>query len=187
LNDAKKAWFLPQTRNRPKPLVPNEYFIGWVTFAWTSNATESRVPNEYRWHAKVFSEQESQWLLQHTIWDHAIELLPGALNTLPGQLLLLMQEEIEEAHKFVKDHLVRNTIRPLWSPYAANFFFVKKKDGKLQLVQDYRPQGGWVVQWYCSPPGYVWWVTIEADGPWSGGGTWVQAPMGAPARTSLPQ
>jgi hypothetical protein len=68
------------------------------------------VPDEYRQHAKVFSEQESQRLPQHTIWDHAIELLPGAPNTLPGRLLPLTQEEIKEAHKFVKDHLTRNTI-----------------------------------------------------------------------------
>jgi hypothetical protein len=65
------------------------------------------------------------------IWDHAIELLPGAPQTLPARLLPLTQEEIEEARKFVKEHLARNTIRPSWSPYATNFFFVKKKDGKL--------------------------------------------------------
>jgi hypothetical protein len=59
---------------------------------------------------KVFSKKESQWLPNDTVWDHAIELLPGALNTLPDQLLPLMQEEIEEAHKFVKEHLEQNTI-----------------------------------------------------------------------------
>jgi hypothetical protein len=31
------------------------------------------------------------------------------------------------------------------SLYAANFFFVKKKDGKLQLVQDYQPLNKWTV------------------------------------------
>ena len=35
------------------------------------------------------------------------------------------------------------TIRPSWSPYAANFFFVKKKDGKLRPVQEYRPLNKW--------------------------------------------
>ncbi len=35
------------------------------------------------------------------------------------------------------EHLKRGTIRESWSPYAANFFFVKKKDGKLRPVQDY--------------------------------------------------
>jgi len=42
-------------------------------------------------------------------------------------------------HKFIAEHLQRGTIRESWSPYAANFFFVKKKDGKLRPVQDYRP------------------------------------------------
>jgi hypothetical protein len=35
------------------------------------------------------------------------------------------------------------TIRKSISPYAANFFFVKKKDGKLRPVQDYRPVNKW--------------------------------------------
>ena len=34
-------------------------------------------------------------------------------------------------------------IRISKSPYAANFFFVKKKDGKLHPVQDYRPLNKW--------------------------------------------
>jgi hypothetical protein len=86
---------------------------------------------------KIFSKEESQWLPGHTIWDHMIELLPSTLTTLPGQLLPLTQEEIAEACKFVKEHLEWGTIQPSWSPYAANFFFVKKKDGKLRPIQDY--------------------------------------------------
>ena len=31
---------------------------------------------------------------------------------LPGQLLPLTQEEIEEARKFIKEHLACNTIQP---------------------------------------------------------------------------
>jgi len=95
------------------------------------------IPEEYQRHAKVFSKEESQRLPKHTIWDHAIELLPGAPSSLLGRLLPLTQEEIEKAQKFVKEHLARNTIRPSWSLYMANFFFVKKKDGKLRPVQDY--------------------------------------------------
>ena len=54
-------------------------------------------------------------------------------------MLPLTLEEKEEMHKFIAEHLKRGTIRESWSPYAANFFFVKKKDGKLRPVQDYRP------------------------------------------------
>ncbi len=95
------------------------------------------LPKEYAKYKKVFSKEKSQQLPKHTIWDHAIKLLPGAPTTIPGQLLPLNQKEIEEVHKFVQEHLARGTICESWSPYAANFFFVKKKDGKLQPVQDY--------------------------------------------------
>ena len=103
----------------------------------------SRIPEEYQQHHKVFSEEQSQQLPQHSIWDHAIELLPGALNSLPGQLLPLNLEEKAEIHKFVQEHLNQGTIRISKSPYAANFFFVKKKDGKLHPVQDYHPLNKW--------------------------------------------
>jgi len=103
----------------------------------------AKIPKEYEKHSKVFSEEQSQRLPRHTIWDHAIELLPRAPSTMPGWLLPLNQKEIQEVHNFVQEHLKRGTIRKSWSPYAANFFFIKKKDGKLQPVQDYRPINKW--------------------------------------------
>ena len=60
-----------------------------------------QIPQEYAKHSKVFSEEQSQQLPKHTIWDHAIELLPGAPPTMPGQLLPLNQKEIQEVHNFV--------------------------------------------------------------------------------------
>src|SRR6267142_2746197 len=91
----------------------------------------------------MFSEQQSQRLPEHTVWDHAIELLPGAPASLPGRLLRLSQNEIKEISKIVAEHLQRGTIRPGIGPYAANVFCVKKKDGKLCPVQDYRPVKKW--------------------------------------------
>jgi hypothetical protein len=70
----------------------------------------NKIPDKYTRQSKVFSEEESQRLPQHTIWDHAIELLPGAPKTLPGRLLPLTQAEIAEVHKFVAEHLERGTI-----------------------------------------------------------------------------
>ena len=124
--------------------MSDQYFLGRVTIGSTnSNEPNSTVPKEYQRHSKVFSEAESQRLPQSTVWDHAIELLPGAPNTLLGRLLPLTQEENAEMHKFVQEHLKRGTIHVSKSPYAANFFFVKKKDGKLQPVQDYQPINKW--------------------------------------------
>jgi len=143
--NAKKARFLPRTINIPCPVHHNQYFIRRVTInsAIKTKEEDPAIPVEYMQHRKVFSEHKSHRLPQHTIWDHAIELLPRAPTTLPRRLLPLTQSEIEEASKFVQEHLARNTIRPSWSPYAANFFFVKKKDGKLCPVQDYQPLNKW--------------------------------------------
>ncbi len=62
---------------------------------------------------------------------------------MPGCLLPLNQKEIQEVHNFIQEHLKRGTICESWSPYAANFFFVKKKDRKLWPVQDYWPIKKW--------------------------------------------
>jgi hypothetical protein len=87
----------------------------------------------------VFSEQKSQRLPRRTVWDHTIELLPNAPKSLAGRLLRLPQDEIREIKKFTAEHLQQGTIRAGKGPYVASFFFVKKADGKLRPVQDYRP------------------------------------------------
>jgi hypothetical protein len=79
------------------------------------------------------------------IWDHTIKLKPNAPAALPGKLILLSQAEQEELHKFVVEHMKRGTIRPSKSPYKAQFFYIKKKDGKLQAIQDYRPVNQWTI------------------------------------------
>jgi hypothetical protein len=139
MNNAKRARFIPRQRNIPRMRGASAYFIRRVLLhPWAILAKPiPRVLEEFARHRKVFSEEDSQRLPKHTIWDHAIELLPNALNSLPGRLLPLKQDKIAEAHKFIAKHLKRGTIHESWSPYAANFFFVKKKDGKLHPVQDY--------------------------------------------------
>ncbi len=114
-------------------LGEHKVILGYPWFA----AVQPKIDWRKGWIDHIFSEEKSQRLPKHTIWDHAIKLLPGAPSTMPGRLLPLNQKEIQEVHNFVQEHLKRGTIRESWSPYAANFFFVKKKDGKLRLVQDY--------------------------------------------------
>jgi hypothetical protein len=155
--DAAKAKFIPRTQNVPRPLrtiartatIPQErYFIGRVTFQAAEESDENldKIPTEYQRHRKVFSEQASHRLPKHTIWDHAIELSPDAPNTLPARLIPLAQDELKAAHDFVEEHLARKTIEKCDGPYAASFFFVKKGDGKLRPVQDYRPVNKYTIR-----------------------------------------
>jgi len=55
-------------------------------------------------------------------------------NSLPT----LSASEQKELDAFLKENLDSGRIRPSKSPMAALVFFVKKKDGGLRLVQDYR-------------------------------------------------
>ncbi len=135
--DAAKARFIPHSINKPQPIKVEQILLCKATIGTAQEINATKIPKEYTKHSKVFSKEQLQRLPKHTIWDHAIELLPGAPSTMPGCLLPLNQKEIHEVHNFVQEHLKRGTIRESWSPYAANFFFIKKKDRKLQPVQDY--------------------------------------------------
>ncbi len=143
-SNAAKVRFIPHTINKPQPIMTNQLLLCRATIGNAQETNPIKIPQEYAKHNKVFSEEQSQRLPKHTIWDHAIKLLPGAPSMIPGHLLPLNQKEIQEVHNFVQEHLKRGTIHESWSPYAANFFFVKKKDGKLHPVQDYQLINKWM-------------------------------------------
>ena len=69
--------------------------------------------------------------------DHAVELTPDATPK-SCKVHPLSTSEQKELDAFLKENLESGRIRPSKSPMAAPVFFVKKKDGKLRLVQDYR-------------------------------------------------
>ena len=104
------------------------------------------LPEEYKRHAKVFSEQEAQRFPGPRIWDHAIELKKGAPATIPGRVYALTQSKQKALQEFLMEHLKKGYIRPSKSPYASPFFFIKKKDGKLRPVQDYRRVNEWTIR-----------------------------------------
>jgi hypothetical protein len=53
--------------------------------------------------------------------------------------------EDEALDTFIDEQLEKGYIRPSKSQYASSFFFIKKKDGKLRPVQDYRKINAWTV------------------------------------------
>src|SRR5487761_1306277 len=156
--DAAKARFLPRTINQIRTPPEEQIYIGRVVIEPNPNEeftpftfgqrqegattpseesprdTTPPIPPQYSEFTKVFSEEASHNFPPSRIWDHAIELEPGAPSTLPGRLIRLCQAEQQELSKFIQEHLKRKTIRPSKSPYVASFFFIKKKDGSLRPV-----------------------------------------------------
>jgi len=85
-NNAKRAVFTPRQKNVPREKGTNNYFLRRIIFhpKMIPAAPIGGIPSKYQKHKKVFSEEELQRLPRHTIWDHTIELLPGAPALLPG-------------------------------------------------------------------------------------------------------
>jgi hypothetical protein len=95
------------------------------------------VPDYMKMFGQVFSEEGFAKLPNQKPWDHAIELVPGAQPKGCKVYPLLVTEQTE-LDNFLTENLETGHIRPSKSPMASPVFFIKKKDGSLRLVQDYR-------------------------------------------------
>jgi hypothetical protein len=123
-----------------------------IRICWTTKSTtlaaeavdktkctwQEQVPLEYHCFGKVFSEEESQRLPGSHPWDHAIDLIAKAPPMLDCKTYPLAPGQQELLDEFLKEHLAKGYIHTSKLPYASPFFFVKKKNGKQQPVQDYR-------------------------------------------------
>lgn len=98
---------------------------------------EQIVPEAYRDFKDVFEKDKFDELPEKRKWDHAIEMKPGWEPKM-CKLYPLSLDEQEKLDEFLKENLESRRIRVSKSPQASPFFFVKKKDGKLRPVQDYR-------------------------------------------------
>src|SRR6185503_18535737 len=99
---------------------------------------EESVPRYLHDFKDVFDKKEFDELPPRRPWDHAIELIPGTDPKLDCKVYPLSVQEREELDKFLEENLRTGRIRPSKSPMASPFFFIKKKDGSLRPVQDYR-------------------------------------------------
>ena len=94
-------------------------------------------PDCVRGFESVFAKEDFNILPEHRQWDHAIELIPGSepksLKVYP--LSLVEQKELDA---FLEENLRTGRICLSKFPMAAPVFFIKKKNGSLRLVQDYR-------------------------------------------------
>ena len=95
------------------------------------------VPAEYRDFSDVFSKTSFDELPPRKPWDHAIELKPGSEPKF-CKIYPMNLDEQAQLDDFLAENLATGRIRPSKSPMAAPVFFIKKKEGALRLVQDYR-------------------------------------------------
>jgi hypothetical protein len=108
--------------------------------------TDAELPKEYQDFARLFSDEAADRFPPSREWDHAIDLKPGAPDALDCKVYPMTRDEDTALEKFLDEMVAKGYIRPSKSPYVSPFFFVKKKDGKLRPVQDYRRLNSHTVQ-----------------------------------------
>ena len=142
----------------PKPLFlddSDELYVHIIKTEWLAKTTVAQqlaeqatdktvrtwdqiVPSQYHRHAKVFNETAAHRFPESRQWDHAIDLNADAPPTLDCKVYPLSPGEDTTLQTFLSENLAKGYIRPSKSPYAFPFFFIKKKNGDLRPVQDYR-------------------------------------------------
>ncbi|KAF8755557.1 Retrotransposon gag protein [Rhizoctonia solani] len=95
------------------------------------------LPPQYHKFARVFGEEEFKVLPPHREYDIAIDLLPDAKLT-PGPIYGMTDAESKALKQHIEEELATGKIRPSTSLAGAPVMFVKKADGSLWLVVDYR-------------------------------------------------
>ena len=100
--------------------------------------TKAEVPKEYSRFKRLFNEEASQRFPPKRSWDHAIDFKAETPDAIDCKIYPMTQTEDKALEEWLQEQQAKGYIRPSKSQYASPFFFIKKKDGKLRPVQDYR-------------------------------------------------
>ena len=88
-------------------------------------------------YANIFYKVKASTLPQHQPYNCLIDLQPGKEPSW-GPIYNFSPIELEVLRAYIEENLANGFIRHSKSPAGAPIFFVKKKDGSLRLVVDYR-------------------------------------------------
>ena len=118
----------PEWDSIPKEELPN----------YNEENPKFLVPEDYHDWIDVFSKDSFDELPPHSAWDHEINLQPDFVPKHSPKVYPLTKQEDIALQDFLTENLESKRIRPSKSEFQSPVFFVKKKDGSLRLVQDYR-------------------------------------------------
>ena len=110
----------------------------WITLdkpKKIEETAEELVPKEYHKYLKVFSKEKSERMPIRKPWDHVIQL-KDTFKPKKDRLIPLLHEEQEEVSAFIDNQLRKGYIQLSKSEQTSFMFFIPKKDGKKQMVQD---------------------------------------------------
>jgi Integrase zinc binding domain len=77
--------------------------------------------------------------------DHTIKTKLDAPEMINCKVYPLMKPEREATQRFIEENKALGFIEKTDSPWSMLWFFIKKKDGSLRPVQDYREVNKWTI------------------------------------------
>ncbi|KAF8761559.1 hypothetical protein RHS01_00207 [Rhizoctonia solani] len=96
------------------------------------------LPSEIEDFQDVFSEELFKQLPQHRSFDCSINFKEGSELPKPAKAYPMSPAESKAMKEYMEKELLDGKIEPSHSPIASPCFFVRKADGGLRLVVDYR-------------------------------------------------
>ena len=86
----------------------------------------------------MFNKKKFEKLLEQQEWDHEINLIEKVPKELNTKSYIMTIKEEEALNQWLNKQLKARLIVESKSRYVVPYFYIPKKDGLLQLVQDYR-------------------------------------------------
>ena len=109
-------------------------------YAKTHAKAEVVLPEAFKRHAALFSDEEAKTFPPKRAHDHKIELTDAAPAQFNMKMYPLSAKEQAAKDKFLDKNLEKGYIKPSDSPYGFSTFMVPKKDSdEMRYIIDYRP------------------------------------------------
>jgi len=96
------------------------------------------LPNYIQPFTYLFNKKKFKKLLERQEWNYKINLTEEASRKLNVKAYTMTIKEEEALNKWLDEQLDAGLIKESKSRYTAPCFYIPKKDGSLQLVQDYQ-------------------------------------------------
>ena len=107
-------------------------------YAEENKKEEVKLPNKFKKHAALFSDEEASKFSPSHKWDHKIELTENAPASFNCKVYPMSKREQEAEDKFLDKNLAKGYIIPSDSPYGFSTFMVPKKDfNEMRYIIDY--------------------------------------------------
>ena len=95
------------------------------------------IPANYHQHKKLFLPETAERFAGRRTFDHAIDLVPGAIPPW-GPIYPMLAHQLDLLDKYLKKILQQGKISESKSPAGAPILFVPKPDRSMRLCVDYR-------------------------------------------------